>query len=975
MPTKNIGKVSGNVRIDPDTVEEHEDDTDEQLHLWVEELANDKDFINDVAEEIRIWKQKIAEAGCNPEQLVIHMAGESHLDMAYKWRYAQTIKKARRTLAKAMKHARIVPGFTFAVSSPQIMAWMKEHYPEFYADVKEFIKKGNIEPVGGSWVEADCNMPSGEAFVRQRLHGMKLYREEFGKLPEAEWFPDTFGYNAGLPQILAKSGVKYFLTAKMTWCATNDFPLTHFWWASPDGSKVLVTSSRTGTSLFGQFPRYGIYRRLPKPGAKKTWSYDDEFADLIASLDNNAWVKPVALFMGKGDGGHGPTHQEVGSMIAFTKACPREGVNLKWSSVHGYFKDVEQQGPGLLTWKDELYLEYHQGTLTTHPAIKRWNRKLECVLQAAEIAATMAHLSDYRYEYPGDMLGKAWRKVLLNQFHDVLPGSCIPEVLDDLVEIWPEIDQTGMNILDDALPSLATQGDGAGLVHVFNPIAEARTTRLFIPVTAAGKGKKLPAGTAPPAATFDVELDGKSTSHLCQPIAPEPDSLEDPRPAGWWVVLPLPALGVITGRLVIGEPASKPAAAAAIHVEAGTRPCIDNGITRVELDPRTGAIVKLASKGVNGGKNLVTGDDTALTIGYDDDDSEYQAWNVKENYWDFPKNYPQDKNVSITIDSQGPVLASLRVDKTLGISKLSTTIALFKDDPAVHLFWHVDWQEKGVMLKLRVSTATGAVHSISDQMYCAVARKTRPTTSGDKARVENPMQKYVDVSTPGNTWGLTLLNEGKHGYDTRDGKLHLTMQKSALYPDTTSRTWAFMEREERKNRDGTAVPTNVGIGPASCRFALVPHDGGALVTKDGKPTGQAKHLAEAYNHAPIARPAVVKKRASSKAFPAPASAPLSSMAFGAPANVLVSAIKMREWEPTDTVILRVAEIAGAQTRQAIITMPRPFASRFARIEEMDLLERPLETTCGYDKEKGELSIDLAPFEVKTFGLHVKRTKN
>jgi alpha-mannosidase len=974
MHPEKYGKVSGNLRIDPSTLEEHEEDTDEQLHLWVEELANDKDFINDVTEEITNWKGKIAEAGCKPENLEIFCCGESHLDMAYKWRYEQTVKKAKRTLTKAIKHSKIVPDFRFAVSSPQIMAWMKEFYPEFFSEVKETIKKGNIEPVGGSWIEADCNMPSGEAFVRQRLHGMMLYRDEFGKLPEAEWYPDTFGYNAGLPQILAKSGAKYFLTSKMTWCATNDFPLTHFWWASPDGSKVLVTSSRTGTNLFSQFPRYGIFRRLPKPGTKLIWSYADEFANLVASLDNKSWVKPVALFMGKGDGGHGPTHQEVGSMIAFTKACPMAGMNLKWSSVHNYFKDVEQYGPNLLTWKDELYLEYHQGTLTTHPAIKRWNRKLEGILQAAEIAATMAHLADYTYEYPTDLLGQAWRRVLLNQFHDVLPGSCIPEVLDDLVEIWPEIDQTGMKILDGALPSLANPAAGAGLVQVFNPIAEARTTRVFIPATASGKGKKPPAGTAPLAAVFEVDRDGKSISYECQPIAPEPDSLGDPRPAGWWVVLPLPSLGVVTGRLVVGEPATKPGSAVSISVEAGKWPYIDNGITRVELDPRTGAIVKLTSTGVNGGKNLVTGDDTALTIGYDDDDSEYQAWNIKENYWDFPKNYPQDKDVSITIDGQGVVFASLRIEKILGISKVSTTIALFKDDPAVHIFWHADWQEKGVMLKVRCSHATSAEYSISDQMYCALARNTHPSTAGDKARVEKPMQKYVDVSTPGNTWGLTLLNEGKYGYDTRDGKLHLTMQKSALYPDTTTRTWAFMEREERKNRDGTAVPTNVGIGPASCRFALAPHVGGALVAMDGKPTGQAKRVAEAYNQAPVARPSVMNRTAA-KAKTLTTTPRPASLAFGVPANVMITAMKMREWEPTDTVVLRVAEIAGSSTKQAIVTIPRAIASRFARVEELDLLERPLGTPCKYDNEKRELAVDLAPFEVKTFGLHVKRTKN
>jgi alpha-mannosidase len=329
MTRDKIGKVSGNLRIDPSTLEEREEDTDDIMRLWVEELAKDKEFLADVTEEMAKWKDIIASTGCDPGKITVHMVGESHLDMAYKWRYEQTIKKAKRTLTKAIKHAKNVPGFRFAVSSPQIMAWLKESYPEFYIDVKEFVKKGSIELVGGSWVEADCNMPSGEAFVRQRLHGMMLYRDEFGRLPEAEWFPDTFGYNAGLPQILAKSGTKYFLTSKMTWNATNEFPLTHFWWASPDGSKVLVTSSRTGVNLFAQFSRYGIYRRMPKAGTKTTWTYEDEFADLVRCLDNSSWVPAIGLFMGKGDGGHGPTHQEVGSMIAFAKTSASAGMHVK----------------------------------------------------------------------------------------------------------------------------------------------------------------------------------------------------------------------------------------------------------------------------------------------------------------------------------------------------------------------------------------------------------------------------------------------------------------------------------------------------------------------------------------------------------------------------------------------------------------------------------------------------------------------
>jgi alpha-mannosidase len=243
------------------------------------------------------------------------------------------------------------------------------------------------------------------------------------------------------------------------------------------------------------------------------------------------------------------------------------------------------------------------------------------------------------------------------------------------------------------------------------------------------------------------------------------------------------------------------------------------------------------------------------------------------------------------------------------------------------------------------------------------------------------MQKYVDVSAPDNAWGIALLNEGKYGYDTRDGKLRLTMQKSALYPDTTTRTWAFMEREERKLRDGTTVPTNVGIGPVSCRFALFPHEGGALVSSAGVPTGRVKDEAESYNHVPIVRSLSnsstrsLKGKKSKDGSRLDARAiPVSDLGFQTPPGLLVTAVKMREWEQTDTVILRVAEVAGFLVERGEIAIPLALVPRIASIEEMDLLERVSDVRVKWNKGTGVLEVSFAPFEVKTFGINIKRTK-
>src|SRR5271157_1301054 len=958
-----VGKVSGNIRVDPSTQEEHEDDTDDIFHLWVEELPNDDEFNDDIAEEVQKWKDIVTSTGCDPARLVIHVVGASHLDMAYKWRYEQTMKKAARTLAKAIRHARAVPGFKFATSSPQIMAWVKEQDPDLYADVQDFVKNGSIELVGGSWIEADCNMPSGEAFVRQRLLGMKLYRDEFGMLPEAEWYPDTFGYNAGLPQIFARSGARYFLTSKMTWCTTNDFPLVHFWWESPDGSRILVTSARTGVNVFSDFPRYGKFRKLPKAGTMPKWNYEDEFSELVASLDDGAWVTPVAVFTGKGDGGHGPTHQEVGSLLGFMNASKKLGLDMRWSSVHGYFKDVERVADSLLTWNDELYLEYHQGTFTTHPAIKRQNRRLECLLQAVETVATLTHVVDTSYEYPYDLLENAWKKVLLNQFHDVLPGSIIPEVLDDLVDSWDEVDANDCAVIDHALARFETGVEDN--IQIFNPLLIGRDARVFIPATTTPPGEHPGADgqQSLPPAILAVRNEDSVITCPCQPVAAELEDLADHRPAGWWTVLTLPPLGIVSGRLTIAQDADGDHASDGIHVEAGETPCIDNGITRVELDARTGAITRLFSSDVNDGNNLLAGDENGLTIGFQDDDPEYPAWNLKENYWDFPRNYAQDDNVSIMIENEGDVFATLRVEKNLGVSIVRQAITLFKNDPAVYLYWHADWQEKNTMLKVTFTPETASLYSTSDQMYCAIKRKTNPETSGDKGRIEKPMQQYVDVSTPDNAWGIALLNEGKHGYDTLDGKLRLTMHKSSLYPEPAAYAWVHLERYERKSRDGSSVPTHSGLGLVSCRYALYPHMGGALASSSGTPTGQVKLVAEGFN-----QPAVVHVAGTID----PATAlPVPDLAFTFPPNVLVTALKMREWERSSTIILRVAEITGNDTENVSVGVPSCIATRIATVEEMDLLERGIAMPDPWDVFSGKITFHVAPFEIKTFGLHLK----
>lgn len=950
------GKISGSLRIDPDTMEEEEADTPDQLELWLKEVMNDDDFYEDIVEMVEGWEKEIEAENIDPSTINVHMAGESHLDMAFRWRFEQTIKKAHRTLTKAVLHSEMFPEFRYISSNAQVMDWTKSYYPGLYEKVKQCVKRGQIIPVGGSWVEADCMMPSGEAFVRQRLHGMMLYRDEFGPefMPKLEWYPDSFGYNAGLPQILKKSGAEYFLTSKLDWNARgsgNDIPFVHFWWQSPDGTSILSCNSRTNMKLFGTIQRYWKYRHLLKEGARKTYDYTDGFEKVAAALDQSAWATPASLFMGKGDGGHGPQHREVAEMLAYAKTNERTKMNFFWSTPDDYFKEASQFSDRLPTWKDELYLEFHRGTFSVHPEIKRYNRKHECLLQSAETLATLVSLLDPNYKYPYDALEGAWKLLLLNQFHDVLPGSCIVEVMDDLVEIWPEIDKLGFAVIDDALGKIKHEKDRT--ICIYNPLPWSRMDNAFIPVSAFDGDLSLDVDGKPPAAEL-VTTNGK---FYCQPVAAEPEDLLDNKPAGWWTRLELPAHGILDASMILVDQEES-----GITIEAGPSPVISNDICTVELDPVTGGISSLKAKGINGDKNLLEGKENNLVVGFEEDElDQYQAWDLKPEYWKYPLNYPHDKDVEIKVLDRGTVFASLLVKRTVGESLTMQIIRLFKNDPRVHCYWYSDWQEKSVTLKLGISTTTGAEVSTSDQMYCAIERKIHPETEADKARYEKTMQKYVDLSTPGNDWGIALLNEGKYAYDTEGGQLRFTIHRSPLYPPPNPIAWVVKEREERKQLDGTEPPKYAGLGPSSCRYAFFPHEGGALVSRDGNPLPRVKKVAEEYNY-----PFIVRNIPQSSGTVNPPSMDIKSRG-----NVCITAMKMKEWERDRCIILRIAEICGHEAPSTSIVLPSAIIDRTASIQAVDLLERVTSKEFSWNTDENTITVTLGKFEICSFELKFK----
>ena len=334
--------------------------------------------------------------------------GHAHIDTGWLWPVRETIRKCARTFSSQLYNLERYPDYVFGASQPQLYAFVKEHYPELYAKIREAVKSGRWELQGGMWVEADCNIISGESMVRQFLAGKNFYMDEFGMDVRNLWLPDVFGYSAAMPQIIRKAGCDWFLTQKISWNQFNRFPHNTFFWEGIDGSEVLT-----------HFPPEDTYNAFVVPEELVAAQNRFKESDLLDEF--------ISLF-GIGDGGGGPKeeHIERALLLGNMEGMPK----VSFGRADKFFERLAAsdavRNRKLCRWVGELYLEMHRGTLTTQSRTKRNNRKLEQLLAATEFLCSMAPRADY----PAEELDKAWKTLLINQFHDIIPGSSIRKVYE-----------------------------------------------------------------------------------------------------------------------------------------------------------------------------------------------------------------------------------------------------------------------------------------------------------------------------------------------------------------------------------------------------------------------------------------------------------------------------------------------------------------------------------------------------------------
>ncbi|MGP4109316.1 alpha-mannosidase [Streptomyces sp. 4N509B] len=480
--------------------------------------------LDDVAGSAAAVRAALREPLSRPAHASAHAlsaVGHAHIDSAWLWPIRETKRKSARTFANVTALAEEYPEFLFACSQAQQYAWVKENHPQVYERIREAVRNGQWAPVGGMWVEADGNLPGGEALARQLVHGKRFFLDEFGVETRGVWLPDSFGYTAAYPQLARLAGMEWFLTQKISWNQTNKHPHHTFWWEGIDGSRV-----------FTHFPPIDTYNA--------TFS-GREMAHAVRNYqDKGRGTRSLAPF-GHGDGGGGPTRE---MLERARRLADLEGsATVRIEHPDAFFAAAREEYEDAPVWRGELYLELHRATYTSQARTKQGNRRSEHLAREAELWAATAAVRVPGYAYPYEELDRLWKAILLHQFHDILPGSSISWVHQEAEAAYARIAEELNTLTAGALTALASLSPGEEALAVHNTSPYPRTEVVDLP------------GGAPALAT--VPASAAAT------VAPGPE----------------PAATSAT------QPAARPAPASGLDPVSVTGLTLANGLVRVEFAP------------------------------------------------------------------------------------------------------------------------------------------------------------------------------------------------------------------------------------------------------------------------------------------------------------------------------------------------------------------------------------------------------
>jgi alpha-mannosidase len=677
----------------------------------------------------------------------VRAVGNSHIDMAWLWPWSETSMVVHDTFSTALTLMNEYPDYFFTQSSAQTDAWLEEKYPDIFEEIKKRVAEGRWELVGGMWVEPDLNMPDGESQVRQLLLGTRYFKEKFGKQIRIGWNPDSFGYNWQLPQIYKKSGIDYFVTQKIGWNDTTQFPYKLFWWQSPDGSKVLT-----------YFPHDYVNSMDPVRIAH-------DAADLFTRVPN---LTEMMHLYGIGDHGGGPTRYMLDEGDRWMRPA-QPFMQMHYGTAQGFFNEIEKEMPrlNLPTWNSELYLQYHRGVFTTQAETKRHNRESETLLLNAEKFASLAYLTGA--DYPSADLEYAWKKVLFNQFHDVAAGSGIPAIYRDADRDYAEVRRIGegsitrsVEIISDLLD---TRGPGVPIL-VLNPLSWERTDVVEAVVR-----------VAPVLAKEYVESirmqdsKGRPVPIEVAEYTPGPGTIRIR-----FLARDVPALGFEIFRAF----AIRPYGVSLIPDTSlkSTETTIENSFLKLRVDAKTGCITSLVLKKDNF-ETLAPGSCGNLLQAFQDKPKDYDAWNIDADFekvhWDIAETE------SVKLQEKGRLRSVIRVTKKWQNSTIFQDITLQAGIPRVDIVTDVDWHEKHVLLKAAFTLAAKSNKATFEIPFGSIERPTTRNTPEEQAMFEVPAIRWADISDGAH--GFSLLNDCKYGYDAKDNVLRISLLRSPESPD------------------------------------------------------------------------------------------------------------------------------------------------------------------------------------------------
>jgi alpha-mannosidase len=653
--------------------------------------------------------------------------GHAHIDTAWLWPIRETIRKCARTFSTALNYMEKYPEYVFVCSQAQQYAWMQTYYPEIWEGIKKAVRRGRWEPVGSMWVESDCNLASGESLVRQILHGKRYFEKELGYETTDVWIPDVFGYAASLPQIMRKCGIQNFLTQKISWSQFNKFPHHTFLWEGIDGTRI-----------FTHFPPADTYNADTGP------------AELLRNVQNFKELDRATrslLVYGWGDGGGGPS---IEMLEKARRARDFDGLpKLEQEKAIKFFEKARADAKDLPVWVGELYLELHRGTYTSQAKTKSGNRKSEILLRDAEFfdAVTLALAPGRKetaanpkravYDVTGlhephperhrSALDRAWKLLLLNQFHDIIPGSSIHWVYQDSARDYETIRQLGESVRDSALVTLESLVDCSAFkepVLVINTLGIRRREIIELP-------------------------DGARAS-------------VDVPPFGYVVV---------EKSDVFLRRTDDPVKAAATRQGV----TMENGLLRVKINSKghLASVFDLRAQ-----REVLSAPGNVFHL-HQDIPNNYEAWDVDIFYRERSKIVEGLEKLEIV--ESGPLRAAARVTRTFGKSRIEQEIILTAGSPRIDFRTELDWNESQKFLKVAFPVDVYAQKATYEIQFGHVERANHANTSWDMGKFEVCAHKWADLSETG--YGVALLNDCKYGHDIQGNILRLSLLRAPNSPD------------------------------------------------------------------------------------------------------------------------------------------------------------------------------------------------